>query len=273
MNLRHIYFFGLSMLFLVATLLVSCDQPASPAQSPVEQDSLLQEILETGVLKVGTTGDFNPMSFKDPETDEYVGHDIELVTQLATDMGVTVEFVPTDWANLVSGVTAGKYHITTGASMNMGRAKTAGYTLPIVEVGTVPLMLRENEGNFTSWADINQAETTVAVTLGTVFDEQARAFFPEAELKAVESPARDFQEVLAGRADVSVTSNIEASQLIQTYPELMVVPVDAPRNANAIALLAPQDDQILINYINIWITMQKKSGYLEQLQTKWLALE
>lgn len=273
MYVRQIYFFGLPMLLLAAVSLVSCHQPASPAQSPVEQGSLLQEILETGILKVGTTGDFNPMSFKDPETDEYVGHDIELVTQLATDMGVAVEFVPTDWANLVSGVAAGKYHITTGASMNMGRAKTAGYTLPIVEVGTVPLMLRENEGKFTRWADINQAGTTVAVTLGTVFDEQARAFFPEADLKAVEAPARDFQEVLAGRADVSVTSNIEASQLIQTYPELMVVPVDAPRNANVIALLVPQNDQVLINYINVWITMKEKSGYFEELKTKWLSLE
>ncbi len=272
MNLRRIHLMGL-FIALFSIFLASCDQGAITVQAPVEQRSLLQEILESGVLKVGTTGDFNPMSFKDPATDQYVGHDIELVTQLATDMGVEIEFVPTDWANLVSGVAAGKYHITTGASMNMGRAKTAGYTLPVVEVGTVPLMLRENEGKFDSWAAINSADAIVAVTLGTVFDEQARALFPDAEIKAVESPARDFQEVLAGRADVSITSNIEASQLIQTYSELMVVPVDGPRNANAIALLAPQNDQVLINYINVWITMKEKSGYFEELRTKWLSLE
>ncbi|MBV7331756.1 transporter substrate-binding domain-containing protein [Chloroflexi bacterium TSY] len=272
MLLHRIQFFGL-LIGLVSIFLAGCEQGAVALQAPADQPSVLEEILETGVLKVGTTGDFNPMSFKNPDTDEYVGHDIELVTQLATDMGVEIEFVPTDWANLVSGVAAGKYHITTGASMNMGRAKTAGYTLPIVEVGTVPLMLRENEGKYNSWAEINSPGTVVAVTLGTVFDEQARALFPEAEITAVESPARDFQEVLAGRADVSITSNIEASQLIQTYSELMVVPVDGPRNANAIALLAPQKDQVLINYINVWITMKTKSGWLEELRAKWLALE
>ncbi|MEM7130053.1 MAG: transporter substrate-binding domain-containing protein [Chloroflexota bacterium] len=270
MNLKRVQLVGL-IVALFSLLLVACE-PVT-VQAPAEQPSALEEILESGVLKVGTTGDFNPMSFKDPETDEYVGHDIELVTQLAADMGVEIEFVPTDWANLVSGVAAGKYHITTGASMNMGRAKTAGYTLPIVEVGTVPLMLKENEGKFNSWAEINSAEAIVAVTLGTVFDEQARALFPDAEITAVESPARDFQEVLAGRADVSITSNIEASQLIQTYEELMVVPVDGPQNANAIALLAPQKDQVLINYINVWITMKEKSGWLEALRAKWLSLE
>ena len=270
MKMRRIQLFGL-IIALFSIFLAGCEQGAVALQA--SQASALEEILETGVLKVGTTGDFNPMSFKDPATDEYVGHDIELVTQLATDMGVEIEFVPTDWANLVSGVAAGKYHITTGASMNMGRAKTAGYTLPVVEVGTVPLMLRENEGNFDSWEAINSGDAVVAVTLGTVFDEQARALFPDAEITAVESPARDFQEVLAGRADVSVTSNIEASQLIQTYPELMVVPVNGPRNANSIALLAPQDDQILINYINVWITMKEKSGFFDGLRDKWLSLE
>lgn len=270
MNRQRILFVGL-LSALFAILLTACEPVA--VQAPAAQPSALEEILETGVLKVGTTGDFNPMSFKDPETDEYVGHDIELVQQLAADMGVEIEFVPTDWANLVSGVAAGKYHMTTGASMNMGRAKTAGYTLPIVEVGTVPLMLKENEGSYSSWADINSADAKVAVTLGTVFDEQARALFPDAEIVAVESPARDFQEVLAGRADVSVTSNIEASQLIQTYPEMMVVPVDGPRNANAIALLVAQDDQVLINYINVWITMKEKSGWLDDLRSKWLSLE
>lgn len=271
MNWHRIQFVGL-LTTIFAVFLTGCELGAMPV-APAAQPSVLEEILESGVLKVGTTGDFNPMSFKDPATDEYVGHDIELVQQLATDMGVEIEFVPTDWANLVSGVAAGKYHMTTGASMNMGRAKTAGYTLPVVEVGTVPLMLKENEGGYGSWDDINSSDAKVAVTLGTVFDEQARALFPEAEIVAVESPARDFQEVLAGRADVSVTSNIEASQLIKTYPEMMVVPVDGPRNANAIALLVPQDDQVFINYVNVWIMMKEKSGWLDGLRDKWLSLE
>lgn len=257
-----------ALLLILVVLLAGCTNPEFTVPAP--KQSALQTILESGTLRVGTTGDFNPMSFKDADTGDYAGHDIELVQQLATDMGVEIEFVPTDWANLVSGVAAGKYDITTGASMNMGRAKTAGYTLPVVQVGTVPLMLRENEGAYSSWDDINNADTKVAVTLGTVFDEQARQNFPDAEIVAVESPARDFQELLAGRADVSLTSNIEASQLIQTYEELMIVPVDAPRNANAIALLASQDDQVLINYINVWITMKQQQGYFKTLQEKWL---
>lgn len=212
------------------------------------------------------------MSFKAPDTGEYAGHDVEMIKQLADDMGVEVEWVATDWKNLVSGVAAGKYDITTGASYNMSRAKTAGYTLPVVDVGTVPLALKENIQNFNSWEDIDQSTVSVAVTLGTVFHEQAQQLLPNAKIIAVESPARDFQEVLSGRADVSITSTFEASQLIKTYPDIAIIHVAEPAFSNGIGILAPQNDQVLLNYLNVWITMKRKSGYLEQLQKKWLAI-
>ena len=48
-----------------------------------QEGSRLQEILESGTLRVGTTGDFNPMSFKDPGSNEYRGFDIDVTKQLA----------------------------------------------------------------------------------------------------------------------------------------------------------------------------------------------
>ena len=59
--------------------------------------SILQDILNGGVLKVGTTGDWNPMTMKNPATNNYTGYDIDVMTELAKDLGVKVKFVPTDW--------------------------------------------------------------------------------------------------------------------------------------------------------------------------------
>ena len=268
--------FGILTILVLAIFAVACTANSEgeiETTATSKERSTLHTILERGTIKVGTTGDFNPMSFKDPATGDYAGHDIELVKQLASDMGVEVEWVATDWKNLVSGVAAGKYDITTGASYSMGRAKTAGYTLPVVNVGTVPLTLKKNNGRFDTWDDLNKADVSVAVTLGTIFQEQALSLFPDAKIVSVESPARDFQEVLAGRTDVSITSTFEASQLIITYPELMIIPVNQPKFSNGIGILAPQNDQVFINYLNIWIIMKTKSGYLQELEDKWLALK
>lgn len=239
------------------------------AATAARAESGLQRILESGKLRVGTTGDFNPMSFKDPADNSYRGYDIDVVTQLAKDMEVELVLVPADWKTLVNGIVADKYDITTSASLNVQRAKVAGFSDGYVEFGTVPMTLKANAAQFDGWASIDRPEVTVAVTLGTVFEQQARAFFPHATIVAVEAPARDYQEVLAGRAQVSVTSNVEAASLVEAYPEMAVIPVDQARARRPGAFLVRQDDQVLINFLNHWIELQRLSGYFDGLRAKW----
>ncbi|MDA9207866.1 transporter substrate-binding domain-containing protein [Octadecabacter sp.] len=234
--------------------------------------SALNEILSEGVLKVGTTGDWNPMTMRDVATNSYVGYDIDVMTELAADLGVEVEFVATDWKTLVSGVTAGQYHITGSASVSPARAKAAGYSDSYFSLATVPLTLRENAERFTSWDDLNNPDVSVAATLGTTQETQVRQYFPDAEHRIVEAPARDFQEVLAGRADANITSNVEANQLVAQYEQLMIVPVAEARSPTPIAMLLPQDDQVWINYVNTWITLKQEQGFFDELGVKWQLL-
>ena len=111
-----------------------------------EAQSRLQIIQERGTLRVGTTGDFSPMSVRDPATNTYKGFDIDAMEQLAADLGVEVEWVPAEWATLVAGVASDQYDIFSGASLNMGRARTVGYSIPYFQAGTVPLTLQNNAG-------------------------------------------------------------------------------------------------------------------------------
>lgn len=240
------------------------------AFSPVvAAESALEDILSEGKLKVGTTGDWNPMTIKDPATNSYKGYDIDVMTELAKDLEVELEFVPTDWKTLVNGVVAGKYHMTGSASISAGRAKAAGFTSSYFSLATVPLTLKKNADKFTDWADLNKPDVTVAATLGTTQEQQVKDFFPDAKHKIIEAPARDFQEVLSGRADAHITSNVEAYKLVEQYPQLMVVPVDQPRARTPIAMLLPQDDQVWINYMNTWIKLKQERGFFADLGKKW----
>ena len=140
--------------------------------------SALKEILDSGVLKVGTTGDWNPMTMKDPATNTYTGYDIDVMNALAGDLGVEVEFVPTDWKTLVNGVTSGKYHITGSASVSPSRAKVAGYSDSYFSLATVPLILEKNADKYKDWADLNKPGVSVAATLGTTPGKTGQAILP-----------------------------------------------------------------------------------------------
>ena len=68
-------------------------------------ESNLDKIISAGVLKVGTTGDWDPMTMKDPATNKYKGFDIDVMNELAKDMGVKVEFVPAEWKTIAVSYT------------------------------------------------------------------------------------------------------------------------------------------------------------------------
>ena len=232
-------------------------------------ESRLYKILKNGEIRVGTTGDWNPMTIKDPTTNQYIGFEIEIVTQLASDMGVTLTIVPTEWKTLVNGIVADKYDISTSASLSAKRALSTGYTNSYFKLATVPLTLKKNLSKFKTWDDINQEGVKVAVTLGTTQEQQAKQIFPKATLNIIESPARDFQEVLAERSEVHITSNIEASTLVEQYSEMAIIPVKEPKFPTPLAWLTPQDDQVWINYLNHWITLKKSQGFFQQKMDKY----
>ena len=251
---------------LLASAIAILAVAAAPA---VAADSVLEDILSSGTLKVGTTGDWDPMTMKRPATGDYEGYDIDVARALAADLDVDLELVPTDWKTLVNGIAAGKYHMSGSASVSAARAKAAGYTDSYFSLATVPLTLRKNADRFTDWDDLDREDVTVAATLGTTQEQQIKDFFPNAEHKIIEAPARDFQEVLAGRADAHITSNVEAGKLVARHDTLMIVPVATPRARTPVAMLVPQSDQVWINYLNTWIQLQKERGLFRELAEKW----
>ena len=234
-----------------------------------QERSILNEVLDNGVLKVGTTGDFNPMSFKDPETKEYRGHQIDAAKQLAADMGVEIEFVPTDWKTLINGIVADKYDIVmTGTSMTVGRAKAAGYTIPWGRTGYLPLARKGKADRFKTWEDLNSADVTIGYNLGTSFADFVKNKLPMAKRKEVESPARDWQELLAGRVDVTISSTLEAGKLSSTHEQL-VIPFQETANSLPLSFMVRQDDQVWLNFLNNWMRMKHEIGFFKALNKTW----
>jgi len=234
----------------------------------INAESRLNQILSSGELRVGTTGDWNPMSIKDPATNKYKGFDIDVMNELAKDIGVKVTFIPTEWKTIVSGITSNKYDVSTSVTKTAQRALVAGFSTSYYKYGTVPLVLKKNLKKFPTWDSLNNKNVTIATTLGTSQEAKAKEFFPKSNLKSVESPARDFQEVLAGRADGHITSSTEANKLVITYPELAIVK-DGSKNPAVLAMMIDQSDQVWLNYINHWVEIKKSSGFFDSLLEKY----
>jgi cyclohexadienyl dehydratase len=243
------------------------------AQAPAAAGALrsrLQTIQERGTIRCGTTGDFNPMSFRDPTSRELRGHQIDCANRLAADMGVKAEFVPTTWPTLITGLQANQYDIvTTGTSVSVARMKAAVFTTPWGRNAFVPLARKADAGKFKTWDDVNSPNTTVAFNLGTTMEQFVVSELPKAKVRRVESPVRDFQELLAGRVDVTVTSLVEGSQLVAEHQNLTMVLRETPKNSIPLCFMSPIDDVILLNFLNNWVMLRQTSGFFDELSDKY----
>lgn len=240
------------------------------AQAQAAGSSRLAAIQSSGRIRFGTTGDFNPMSFRDPASREYRGHQIDAANQLARDMNVRAEFVATDWRTLINGLQADQYDVVfTGTSMSVPRAMAASFTMPWGRNAFVPLVRRRDANRFANWDALNQRSVTIGVNLGTTMETWVQSALPGATLRRVESPARDWQELLGNRVDATMSSLIEAAFLTREYPDLVAIFQNTPRNPIPMAFLSPLNDMVFANFLNAWITIRTASGFFDEINGKW----
>jgi cyclohexadienyl dehydratase len=243
---------------------------AAAQTAQVVAKSRLKAIEDTNTLRIGTTGDFNPMSFRTPGSTGFEGHQIDCATLLAADLGVKPVFVTTDWKTLINGLTADQYDIVmTGTSMSAARAIAATFVEPWGRNAFVPLVQKANAAKFHDWADLDQPGVTIGTNLGTTMEQFVQQSLPRATLRRVESPARDWQELLGGRVDVTMSSMIEAASLTREYPQLAILFPGQPRNPIPMAFLIPQGDPIWLAFLNNWTTLRRASGEFDALAKKW----
>jgi cyclohexadienyl dehydratase len=267
---RELTFMINRRLVAAAALAVPALGFAQKANAQLAPKSRLGAIVESNTLRVGTTGDFNPMSFRVAGTEGYVGHEIDCANLLAADLGVKPVFVPTDWKTLVNGLTADQYDIVmTGTSMSAARAAVATFVDSWGRNAFVPLVQKKDLEKFHDWSALDQPGVTIATNLGTTMEQFVQQTLPKATLRRVESPARDYQELLGGRVDATMSSMIEAAALTKEYPDLAILFPDKPRNPIPMAFMIPQGDPIWLAFMNNWTTIRRASGAFDAIAKKW----
>ena len=109
---------------------------------------------------------------------------------------------------------------------------------------------------------------TVGYNLGTSFADFVKLRLPKAKVKEVESPARDWQELLAGRVDVTISSILEAGKLSSTH-DVLTIPFQRVANSLPLSFIVPQSDHVWLNFVNNWMRMKHEAGYFKKLNATW----
>jgi cyclohexadienyl dehydratase len=247
--------------FVGAALLVAALGPADA--------SALSDILQRGVVRIGTTGDYPPFTKRDSAGD-YQGFDIDLARSLGQALGVRVEFVATSWATLAADFASGKFDVGMGGiSVTLERAKLGFFTSPYLREGKTPIARCADKERFATLEAIDRPEVTVLVNPGGGNEKFDRAHLHAAQIKVEPDNTTIFDALAKGEGDLMITDASETRYQQKLHAgALCAIHPDAPFDFGEKAYWAPYDLP-LDGFLDQWLHMIRENGAYAAISAKW----
>jgi len=219
----------------------------------------LSQIRSRGVLRVGTTGDYMPMSFLDPVSGDYIGMDADLARVLAGSLGVELEFVSTTWSSLADDMNAGKFDLAIcGITITELRKSQALMSDGYMTSGKTILCRPEDAARFTGLEAINRPGVRVMVNPGGLNERFAREIITDATL-VIHDPNQEIPALVAcGEADVMITELQEAGYYAGLDKRLAAPLADQPFTEGQMGIMMPKGAEDLLAYVNGFLKEYKR---------------
>ncbi len=219
----------------------------------------LDSARRSGVLRVGTPGDYAPYSLREPDG-SYRGADIAEAQRLAGQLGLRVEFVPTSWGKLADDTQADKFDIAVGGiSITPARRSFARFGPVMVSDGKRPVVRCADRDRFTTLASIDQPGVRLVVNPGGANEAFAHANLSHATLTVFPDNKTIADEIAAGRQDVMVTDGVEVDHDALVHPTLCAAAVAQPFTHFEDAFLL-QPDPALEQAVDAFVAQDIASG-------------
>jgi polar amino acid transport system substrate-binding protein len=205
---------------------------------------------------------------------EFIGFEIDVARRLAQDMGVKVEFEPTQWSGIIPAMLSGKFDIIIGGmSIQPQRALKVNFSAPYEYGGMSIVSDKVKTARFKTLEDFNRADIVLAVRQGTTAVDAAKKYMPKAQLRLFDQEAQTIQEVLNGRAHAVVASDPFPAFQALKYPDRLILPLAAPFTKEPIAFAVRKGDPDFLNFLDGWIRMVDDEGWLKERHDYWFRTE
>jgi len=241
---------------------------SSEVRQGLASESTLETILQRGAIRVGFDT-FKPWAMKDKQG-EFIGFEIDVARKLAEDIDVTLQLVPTQWAGIIPALQTGKFDVIIGGmGITPKRNLKVNFTIPYEFSGMNIVASNKKAAGFSSLADFNKPEVSIAVRLGTTAHVAAKNFFPNATLKVFSEESQTIQELLNGRVYALVASNPLPKNLAKEYAGKLYLPLAKDFTKEPIGFAIRKSDTDFLNFLNNWIRVNFASGWLQNRYNYW----
>ncbi len=244
---------------------------ATIAAGPALADKL-DDIIASGKLRCSVVLDFPPMGSRDADNNP-IGFDVDYCNDLAAALGVDAEIVETPFPDRIPALVSGRVDVgVASTSDTLERARTAGFTIPYFAFTNV--VLTKEDSGIDSYESL--AEHTVGSVAGTYegiqLEDDIKAWDKGGSFRPYQSQADVFLALAQGQIDATVVTSTVASSIVSGGKyEGLTIAGDAPYLPDYVGLIALRQEYGLLNYLDLFINQQVRTGRYEELYAKWLS--
>ena len=239
-------------------------------------DGKVAEILDRGTILFGTTGDYRPLSFCEPDGTYWGfgiwGFGIEVANEIAKRLGVNIEFKKTSWPTLTADVLTEPqiFDLSIGGiTITDTRRETMLMSDGYLANGKTILCRASESDRYKSLTDIDKPEVTVMVNPGGLNEQFAKENLTHANIVVYQKNEEIPTLIAEGAADVMITEITEAPYYVQADTRLAAPLLNAPFTHGEIGILMRKGQEDLLQMVNNVICQMKSDGSLRKLHEKY----
>ncbi|MGI8616923.1 MAG: glutamate ABC transporter substrate-binding protein [Actinomycetota bacterium] len=205
----------------------ACGDDAEPTdgdtESPAEEfpaGTTMADLQDAGTITIGVKFDVPPFGFKNPETDEVEGFDVDLGQAIADALGVEPEFIEAISDNRIPFLTDGTADlILSTMTITTDRDAEIDFSIPYyIAEGRV---LVPEDSDIAGVEDL--AGTTVCTATGSTYEENLATNAPEAELRLVDTYSECLELIQTDSVDAVSTDDVILTGMIISDDTLKLV--------------------------------------------------
>jgi polar amino acid transport system substrate-binding protein len=260
------------VLFIFAVLGLSAGASVTLFPARAEAESLLDKVKSQGELVACTEFQFAPFEFL--EGGKPVGYSIDLMDQVAADLGMKVRYIDLPFVSVLPALAAQKCDMVEATTtITKARLERYDFTLPIADA-TVALVKRADDDSIKKPSDI--AGKAVGGTKGSAQTETLRTYANSlpggvSDVKEYIGSPNAYADLSAGRIVAVGTTLANVVYLVKQRPKEFapVLPAFGPKAY--FGWLARKEDgsKPLIEAVNASLRKLQQSGKTAELQKKW----
>ncbi|ANU10500.1 amino acid ABC transporter substrate-binding protein [Planococcus antarcticus DSM 14505] len=251
---------------VVALLLTGCSNEENTAE---EEKTAWAEIQEKGSMTVATSGTLLATSFRDAESDELTGFEVEVVRELGERLDLDIDFTELGFDEMLTSVNTGQIDLAANdIEITEDRAEQFVFSTPIKYSYGTAVVRKDDLSGIATLEDLAGKKAAGAST--SIYMEIARDYGAEEVTYDNATNEVYLRDVSIGRTDVILNDYYLSTFGVAAFPELNItIHPDIKYAPSEVGLVMNKDNTELADNVNKALEEMLEDGTITEISEEF----